>query len=135
MKTLASCDPVEFLVQTNKIRNRAAEWLTLTKIIEIRKRMPDVGQDATKEERRAAEAAQMRANLKAALESAMGEHPRETAELLGMMCFIEPEDIRNHRAAELLGAFGELIGCPEVVDFFISLARLERINISGIAEA
>ena len=40
MKHLANCDPVEFLVQTNKIRKAVSKWLTLTKVLEIRKTLP-----------------------------------------------------------------------------------------------
>ena len=41
MKTLANCNPVEFLVQTNKIRKAVWDWLSLTQVMEIRKNLPE----------------------------------------------------------------------------------------------
>ena len=67
------------------------------------------------------------------LDAMMEEHPVETAELLGMMCFIEPDDLKNHTMTELLGAFNELLHAPEVIDFFTSLTQLVRRNTSNTA--
>lgn len=133
MKTLANCTPREFLVQTNKIRKAVADWLSLTKVMEIRKKLPKIPADATDAERRELTAKQMKENLSAMLDSILDEHPEETAELLGLMCFIEPEDLDNHKMTEFLGAFAEILNCPEVVSFFISLARLGQTDTSGSA--
>ena len=54
MKTFATCNPVEFLVQTNKIRRSVEKWLTLTRIREIRKRLPELPENASDEDRKAA---------------------------------------------------------------------------------
>lgn len=132
MKTLANCDPVEFMVQTNKIRKAVKEWLTLTKIMEIRKRVPKPA--ATAEGNEEALRRQSSENLNAMLDAMMEEHPVETAELLGMMCFIEPEDLKNHKMVELLGAFAELISTREVLDFFISLTQLGKMDIFATAK-
>ena len=51
------------------------------------------------------------------------------------MCFVDPSDLDNHRMTEFIGAFAEMLNCQEIIDFFISLARLESVSISGIAEA
>lgn len=126
MKTIANCSPREFLIQTNKIRKRAAEWLTLTKVLDIRKRAPKFTEDMTDAEKHEAARAKAKENIMDMLDSAMGEHPNETAELLGLMCFIEPEDLDNHTMIELLTPIKELISNQEVIDFFISLARLDR---------
>ena len=128
MKNLANCDPVEFLVQTNKIRRAAEKWLKATDIINIRKRMPTITGDEAAD--REAARAQAMANINAILDAVMEDHPVETAELLGLMCFIEPTDLRSHQTREIIGAFGELISCPEVIDFFISLMRLGQTDIS-----
>ena len=134
MKTLANCNPKEFLVQTNKIRKSVANWLSLTKVLEIRKNMPNIPADATAEERKSALQEQAKKNLMSMLDSILEEYPEETAELLGLLCFIEPEDLQNHKMTEFFGAFAEMINCPEIIGFFTSLMQLERINISTTAK-
>ncbi len=128
MKNLANCNPKEFLRQTNRIRKSVENWLTLTQVMEIRKHLPDIA-NATEEEKKVALQKQMKKNLSDMIEAALGEHPDETAELLGLCCFIEPEDLENHKMSELLGSISELIDCPEVISFFISLARLGKSGI------
>lgn len=135
MKTLASCTPREFLVQSNKIRKSVANWLSLTKVLEIRRQLPDLPKNATEEERRKAMTAQIKANASAMLDAVLDEHPNETAELLGLMCFIEPDDLDNHRMTEFFGAIAEMLSSPEIIDFFISLAKLESMNTSDSAKA
>ena len=135
MKTLANCSPREFLKQTNRIRKAVAEWLSLTKILEIRKNLPTFAQDATQEDRRRASSAQIQKNGMAILDAILEQHPDETAELLGLMCFIELDELDNHEMREFFGAFAEMLSCPEIVDFFTSLARLENVNTSGLARA
>lgn len=134
MKTLASCDPVEFMVQTNKIRKAAEKWLTLTKIRDIRRRIPKVKPNADAENRRALRE-QVEKNISAIFDVVLEDHPQETAELLGLMCFIEPEDLKNHTMTELFGAFNELMRSPEVLDFFTSLMQLGKKHISTTARA
>lgn len=135
MKTLANCNPKEFLVQTNKIRKSVASWLELTKVLEIRKHKPEIPTDATPEEKRALIAAQAKKNISDMLDAALDEHPEETAELLGLMCFIEPEDLENHKMTELLAAAYELISCPEVISFFTLLTQQDQKDTSDSAKA
>lgn len=135
MKTLANCDPIEFLTQTNKIRKSVANWLSVTKILEIRKNMPEIPADATPEQRKEATSKQVKLNLSAMLDSILEEHPEETAELLGLLCFVEPDDLKNHKMTEFMGAFNELINSPEVISFFTSLVQLGLTNISGSVKA
>lgn len=130
MKTIANCTPREFLVQTNKIRKAVANWLTLTNIMEIRKRVPKFTEDMDDAAKMDAARKIAKENISDMLEIAMGEHPNETAELLGMLCFIEPEDLDNHTMIEILTPVTEMISNQEVIDFFISLARLDRIGTS-----
>lgn len=135
MKTLANCSPRDFLVQTNKIRKKAADWIELTKIAEIRKRAPVFTDDMDDEAKAAAAAAQARANIYAMMDSAMEDHPDETAELLGMLCFIDPEDLNSHSALDFLAPATELINNPQVIDFFTSLVRLGLTDTSTLAKA
>lgn len=124
MKNLANCKPSEFLKQTNRVRKSAEKWLTETDIMNIRKRMPELPDITTPEERKTAMAEQARKNMSAILDAAMEDHPDETLELLALMCFVEPEDVDNHPMDEYLEALGELLGNRAVLDFFTSLARL-----------
>lgn len=126
MKTLANCNPVEFFVQTSKIRKAVDKWLSLTKIMEIRKRIPAIDEKASEEENKKILENQIRENANAILDAILDEYPVETAELLGLMCFIEPDDLHNYQVKELLGAFSELINTPEVIDFFVSLRQLVK---------
>lgn len=129
MKTLANCTPREFLTQTNKIRKSVANWLELTQIMQIRQTKPEVDESASEEERKAALAKQVRLNLSAILDAILDEHPDETAELLGLICFIEPEDLDKHSMAELLANVADVLNSEEVMSFFISLARLGNKGI------
>ena len=128
MKTLANCNPLEFLTQTNKIRKSAANWLTLTKVLEIRRTLPDIPADATGEEKSKAWEKQVQENLSHMLDAILDEHPKETAELLCHVCFIDPKEMEQHSMAEILTEINELLKNREVVDFFVSLARLGLTN-------
>lgn len=143
MKTLANCTPREFLRQTNRIRISAEKWLTATKILEIRKRMPELpAPTETKdkaelqkaiEERKEAFAKQTRENLFAMLEAMLETNADETLELLALCCFVEPEDVDNHTMSEYLVSIGELLNDAGVISFFDSLVRLGVSSTANIA--
>lgn len=135
MKNLATCKPSEFLKQANRIRKSVKNWLQVTDIMEIRKRMPkgmpEYSADLSQEETEAVKAkrdemmtAQMGENLDAMLEALMDKHPDETLELLALCCFVEPEDVDDHTVGEYLTAVTELINDKAVRDFFMSLMPL-----------
>ena len=71
---------------------------------------------------------QIVANANAILQAVLEDHPDETLEILALVCFIEPEDVDDHAVEEYLDAFTEVIGNSSVINFFISLARLENLN-------
>ena len=134
MKTLANCTPREFLKQTNRIRISAEKWLTATKILEIRKRMPELpeaekpeSKEALRESieaRREAFAKQTRENLFAMLEAMLDTNADETLELLALACFVEPKDVDKHTMSEYLANLGELLTDAGVLSFFDSLVKL-----------
>lgn len=124
MKNLANCKPSEFLKQTFKIKKFVENWLDMTGIMEIRKRMPDIPEDASNDDKKKLTNEQAVKNASAMLDVILGEYPDETLELLGLLCFVEKEDIDNHTIAEYLRAFKELITNEDVVDFFTSLVNL-----------
>lgn len=130
MKTLANCSPREFLAQTNKIRKLAADWIEKTRILEIRKQMPAITDEMTAEEIQEAARQQAKANIMKMLDAMLDEYPNETADLLGLVCFIDPEDLDNYQMVDILKAATELISSQDVIDFFISLARLGLMDIS-----
>jgi len=135
MKTLANCTPREFLRQTAKIRHVAANWMDATKILEIRKEKPNIPEDATFEERKAAIQEQTKKNLSKMLDAILDEHPDETLDLLALACFIEPKDVDNHPVTFYLEAIAELISNEAVIRFFASLVQLEQINTSKASKA
>jgi len=133
MKTLANCTPREFLKQTNRIRIAADKWLTATKVLEIRQRMPEIEtkkietrEDVQQsiEERRIAFANQARENLFAILEAMLETNADETLELLALVCFVDPEDVDKHTMSEYLANVAELLTDAGVLSFFDSLVRL-----------
>lgn len=145
MKNIANCTPLEFLKQTNRIKKSVEKWLTLTDIMNIRKRMPVfelAPQTATDEEKRMIfeknrqkRMEQAKANLSAILDAVLEDHPNETLEILALCCFIEPEEANEHSVEEYLNAFSELIGNKAVLNFFTSLASLARTSTSEESKA
>ena len=124
MKNLANCKPSEFLKQTNRIRKSASKWLADTDILSIRKRMPDIPDDATDEEIKKAMEEQAKENVNLILDAMLEEHPDETLELLALLCFVEPKDVDKYSVTEYLKSFEELMSNREVVSFFTSFMRL-----------
>jgi hypothetical protein len=141
MKNLANCTPKEFLTQTNKIRKAVAKWLTLTDILNLREEAPKFEPlpnkatpeeiDAHLKEYKAAVAESSRRSLNNILDAVMDKHPDETLELLALVCFVEPKDVNNYTITEYIQTINELVSNDTVIDFFTSLARLAKNNISG----
>lgn len=141
MKNLATCKPSEFLKQTNRIRKKVEEWITVTDIIKIRGVVPEqipLKREMTREERDEAIAEnkrrmeeQGRKNMSRMLDSIMGDHPAETLEILALCCFVEPEDVDNHTITEYIESFNELIGNKVVLSFFTSLVQLGQTFTSS----
>ena len=129
MKNLANCKPSEFLKQTNRIRKSVAKWLEDTNIINIRKRLPSIPDDATKEEKQKLTTKKALENADLMLNAMLEEYPDETLEILALLCFVEPENVDDHEITEYLDSFYELINNPSVIRFFTSLMRLANNNI------
>lgn len=141
MKNLANCSPVEFLRQTNKIRHAAQSWLKDTKILEIRKNkasLIELTDDMSEEEKTDAietnkqkARSQAMKNISDMLDAALDTHAEQTLELLALMCFVEPEDVDKYKPTAYIKEFGEMISDKDILDFFISLMRLEQTVTSG----
>lgn len=135
MKNLANCKPTEFLTQTNKIRKSVENWLTVTDVMNIRKRlpqnMPEVKKEMSKDEARAVldkrhemMAEQSLQNLSAMFDAVLEDHQEETMEVLALCCFVEPENVDDYSMSYYLGAINELIKDQNVRDFFTLLMSL-----------
>jgi hypothetical protein len=121
VKNLATCKPTEFLRQTNRIRKYVAQWLDMTGILDIRKDMPEVDKNASEEEKVQAIREQARKNISRMFDAILDEHPTETMTMLGLLCFVEPDDIDNYPIKDYLAAFTEILDSDEVIDFFTAL--------------
>lgn len=121
MKNLANCKPTEFLRQTNRIRKYVAQWLDMTGILDIRKDMPEVDKNASEEEKVKAIREQARKNISRMFDAILDDHPTETMTLLGLLCFVEPDDIDNYPVKDYLAAFTDILNSDEVIDFFTAL--------------
>ena len=121
MKTLANCDNIEFLQQTYKITDAVKAYINETKIMEIRKKIPDTtGMDDDEKKEVLHEAATK--NLMEMIHSALVENTTETLKILGLICFCEDEETLKSDRKLLSEAIAAL--CDEnVLDFFISLMQ------------
>lgn len=124
LKNLATCKPSEFLRQTNLIRHKVSDWLTLTDIMNIRKRQPVLSDDMTEEQKREAVKKQTNANFNAILDSILDDHPDETLEILALVSFVDPKDVDKYTIGEYLASINELLNDEDVVGFFTSLIEL-----------
>lgn len=140
MKNLSNCEPIEFLKQTNKIRHSVEGWLKDTKLLEIRKikpeliqiteKMSDEEKEKAKKENQERSRKQVSKNLSDFLDKALEENAEKTLEVLALLCFIDPKDANSVKPTEYFKAFSEMISDKDVIDFFVSLMRLEQIDIS-----
>lgn len=139
MKNLANCKPSEFLMQTNRIKKSLEKWMVDIDLKKIRSQVPemtDIPKDADDitrkrimEENKQKMKDQAYKNLSKIIDSALGEYPDETLEVLALLCFVEPENVDDHPMSEYITALTELITDEAVINFFISFSRLEQIGI------
>jgi hypothetical protein len=129
MKTLANCSDVEFLRQTNKIRKYAEKWLKDTGILDIRNQeMPKLPEDMSEDEKRDALREHAHGRLNAMLDAALETHAEETAGLLRLMCFVDPQDDKTLKMPQIMSAAAEMMNNQDILDFFTSLGRLGLMN-------
>ena len=121
MKTLANCDNIEFMQQTYKIADAVKGYLTETKIMDLRKRIPDTS-NMSEEEKKTKLRKAATDNIMEMIHTALVEHAEDTLRILGLICFCEDSEmLRKDRniMIESVSALSE----PSVIDFFISLMR------------
>ena len=135
-KNLANCRPTEFMAQAYRIKKRAEKWMKDVGIAEIRKRKPEIEpipSGATDEEKAEIEERNRKSVAKTAsenvsmiLDAAMDKHAAETLELLALACFVEPQDVDNHKVSFYLRNLSEIVSDEDVLAFFTSLAQLDQ---------
>lgn len=145
MKNLANCKPSEFLKQTLRIKRLVEKWLTSEDIKEIRKRLPEkekILQTMTKEEQgeimirnQKAQQEQMIKNFMDILDIMLDKKFDETLAVIALCCFVEPENVDDYPLEDYLGSIADLLENPNVLRFFVSVARLGQTNISIVSKA
>jgi len=125
-KNLANCTPKEFAIQTRLIKHAVEKWLTETDIMKIREKKPAIPEGATDEEIAKLMREQAGKNLSAMFDVVMDEHPDETVELLGLLCFVPPAEVDNHPMTYYMDSISELIAEQSVWNFFVSLLSAGR---------
>lgn len=138
MKNLANCKPTEFISQTAKIKEAVKNWMDVTEIMSIRRKLPEYEQapeNATAEERAAVikrnaakKQDQTMKNLSEIIDKMLVEHPQETLNVLALCCFVEPDRVDDHTMDEYMECIFELFQSKSVVNFFTLLAQLHQKN-------
>ena len=126
MKNLANCKPSEFLRQTNRIRHYVQKWMDITDIPNIRKKLPQIPEGATEEERKKLIREQSVKNLGEMLDAALEEHPEETMGVLALACFIPVEEAENHPMDFYFDSISEIMESEGTIRFFTSLVSLAQ---------
>lgn len=134
MKTLANCSLAEFLRQTNKIRKEVSVFLDQTKILDIRKVLPDLKECKTEEEKREKIQKQSKENISNMLDAMLEENADATVRLLGLLCFKEGEELEELNPVDVIGVVLEILSSKRVLDFFTSLMRSGLIDTANTSQ-
>ena len=125
-KNLTNCNLKEFMVQTRLIKHHVEKWIKETDIMNIRKNMPAIPDDADEEERKKLLTEQGMKNASAMFDAIFDEHPDETVEMIALLCFVPLSEIDNHPMTYYMESVTEMLNDKTVWDFFISLAVAAR---------
>lgn len=135
MKCLATCSPSEFFKQTILLANKIAKWFDVNEIFEIRAKSPKylaAPETATPEERADIIRKNAEIEKKQALENFLelinnmfDKNEKETLELLGLCCFVEPEHVDDYPMTEYLGCIMDMFEDDNVRRFFSFAAQIK----------
>ena len=114
------------MVQTRLIKHHVEKWIKETDIMNIRKNMPAIPDDADEEERKKLLTEQGMKNASAMFDAIFDEHPDETVEMIALLCFVPLSEIDNHPMTYYMESVTEMLNDKTVWDFFISLAVAAR---------
>ena len=130
-KTLANCSMAEFLRQSNKIRHAIAEYLDYTQLLSFRKNKPNISDDMTEEEKKAAFSEQGKKNISDMLDAALDQNAEATTRILALLCFIDDAD-----EAEKLNPADvfDVIMSERVINFFTRLVQSGLIDMADTSQ-
>lgn len=134
IKTIANCSLADFLRQTNKIRKEISVFLKETKILDIRKMMPDVSDCKTDDEKRIRFQEQSKENISKMLDSMLEENAEATVRILGLLCFKEGDEVEELNPADVIGVVLEILSSKRVLDFFTSLMQSGLISTENTSQ-
>lgn len=134
MKTLANCTTAEFLRQTNKIRKAVADFLTDTKILDIRKNKPEITEGMSEDEKRMAYREQAKKNISDMLDCCLDEHAEKTVEVLALMCFKEGTEAQELEVCDILDVALDLLTSERVLGFFTRLMQSDLITTANTSQ-
>lgn len=130
-KTMANCTTAEFLRQSNKIRHAVSEYLSETKILEIRKNKPALKDDMSEEAKKAAYREQAKKNISAMLDNALEENAEATTRILALLCFVDDaEEAEKLDPFELL----DVVLSERVLNFFTRLMQSGILNMGDTSQ-
>lgn len=121
MKTIASLNGVEFLRACNNLRNAAEEFMMETGVGEIRKRMPELTEDMTVDQKKAAIYDQSKKNLAAMMEQMLSEKPEATYKMLRAAVITDNDEELS--GFEIIDAATSLMASKKVLDFLTLLVK------------
>ena len=134
-KTLLTCTPREFLVQTNRMKKAVEQWATATDIKKLFSQKADGIESLTGDETRDTAIkerntervqAQRRLNLSAIMDAALEEHTDETLEIIAMMFFMSVEELNKLQAREMMVSLNAMLNDEAIVGFFSTLFSAGR---------
>lgn len=134
LKTIANCSLAEFLKQTNKIRKEISGYLKITKVLDIRKIMPDVSDCKTEQEKLERYNEQAKVNMSNMLDAMLEENADDTVRILGLLCFKEGKEVEELNPADVLGVVLEILSSKRVLDFFTSLMKSGLIDMGDTSQ-
>ena len=136
MKTLLTCTPREFLVQTNRMKKAVEKWVTVTDIKNIIKRKPENIESLTGDEEKDREikernkektTSQGLLNLSAMMDAALEEHTDETLEIIALMFFMNVEELNKLKSKDVLIPLNDMLNDEAITGFFSSLFSTAQI--------
>ncbi len=123
MKTIASLKGAAFLRACNAVRFDVDNLLKNTKVLDIRKKMPVFTGEETAEEKKKRVEEKAKENINEMLNVLLDEYAEETYAVIEKMCVLE--DGEDPDGLDIAIAAMEIISNPKVLDFLLSLAKLE----------
>lgn len=130
MKTIAALKGADFLRACNAVRYEAQALIRETGVLEIRKHLPVIPDNATDETRAKLLGEQSQKNISDMLDVLLDKHAEATYKFLEKV--VVPEDGDGELdGIDMLTAALELISSPKVIDFLSRLAKLALTNTAA----